>query len=129
MKSRSWMGPRSWGALTALSLALPRPATYHRPALVTGRLWGTPTYRPEATPATIGILGDGSHDHRYAGLWIGLGLGATLTALNLMFCSDRDTGCSTSRPLTYGPIMTVVLGTTGALVGAQIGRGPSPDGR
>lgn len=95
-----------------------------RPRVGSGRLWQDPGSRTDIvrSPAQ-GIFGDGSNDHRYTGMWIGLGLGAGLTALSVMFCADPDTGCEISRPLTYGPLMTFVLGVTGALIGAQIGRG------
>ena len=112
----------------AVLLASPLPAQKLRgPNLANGLIWiahNRPT--PALDSSTAGILGDGSHDHRYTGMWIGLGLGAGVTALNVMFCADPDTGCEISRPLTYGPLMTFVLGVTGALIGAQIGRGAPP---
>lgn len=98
-----------------------------RPQIGSGFLWALATTESgEEHSARIGVLGDGSKDHRYGGMWIGLGLGAMLTVVNYARCSNPDTGCSTSRPLIYGPIMTVVLGTTGALIGAQIPKAQAP---
>jgi hypothetical protein len=59
----------------------------------------------------------GDKDHRYAGFYAGVGVGAAATILSVLWCSDRDHDCSVSRPLLLGPIMTGVLGLTGALVG------------
>jgi hypothetical protein len=64
-----------------------------------------------------GLLGDGSKDHRYAGMYVGLGLGAVLVVANLAYCRDTDTGCDSGKVVTRAPIALIFLGGIGALIG------------
>jgi hypothetical protein len=78
---------------------------------------------PQASNAVIpaGIIGDGSRDHRYAGLWTGVGLGVGLVALAVVSaCETEDSRCSVGN-LAKATVITVpVLGIIGALIGSAI---------
>lgn len=69
-----------------------------------------------------GLLGDGDRDHRYTGFYVGLSLGAASTVFSVLWCSDRDNDCSVSRALVLGPVITGVLGLTGAVIGGLFPR-------
>jgi hypothetical protein len=80
-------------------------------------------------PALVstGILGDGSNDHRYRGFWIGAGLGLGFSYIGYQFCQDTDTSCDASagKVIVRSAFVVGMLGTIGALIGAQFDRRPS----
>jgi len=96
------------GAPSAGQAQMPQPARF---------VWVKPHYS-ELARAGPGLLGRGDRDYRYTGFYVGLGLGAAATLLAVANCSDRDNGCSVTRALVLGPIMTGVLGLSGALIGS-----------
>lgn len=75
-----------------------------------------------------GIFGDGSSDHRYTGMWVGLGVGIGATLLGAAFCSDSDTACQPGQPWSGVPIVLPVLAVTGALIGGLFPKTPPPVG-
>jgi hypothetical protein len=95
------------------------------PAVASGRLW-TPPAPATVSPTALssGILGDGSHDYRYRGFWIGAGLGVGLTWLSYEFCKGSDNGCQAGpdRVVLAAALTAGILGTVGALAGAQFDR-------
>jgi hypothetical protein len=78
---------------------------------------------PRASNAVIpaGIIGDGSRDHRYAGLWTGVGLAVGLVVFSAVtFCGTEDSACSVGN-LAKATVLTIpLLGITGALIGSAI---------
>jgi hypothetical protein len=68
-------------------------------------------------PVSAGLLGDGSRDHRYTGMYAGLGLGALLVVLNLAACDNSDMGCDSGKTISRAPVALVLLGGVGALIG------------
>jgi len=98
------------------------------PTFSSGKLWrSSGSTRIAPTPLRTGIFGDGSKDYRYAGLWVGAATGAGMAYLAHQFCEQSDNGChaSVGRELLGTTILVGVMGTIGALIGAQFGRGPS----
>jgi hypothetical protein len=81
-------------------------------------VWAKPAPPEQGHVYGPGLLGRGDRDYRYTGFYIGLGLGAVTTLLGVANCSDRDNDCSVTRVLILGPVMTVVTGLTGALIGS-----------
>jgi hypothetical protein len=79
------------------------------------------TAAPAATTPSTGILGDGSQDYRYTGMWVGVGTALALSFVSYEFCRGSDGGCDASagRVVLGTLLMTAVTGTIGALVGAQ----------
>jgi hypothetical protein len=77
------------------------------------KVWFGPTF-----------LGSGDHDYRYTGFYIGLGLGAAATLWSVAWCSDSDNGCSVSRAVLLGPVVTAALGITGAVIGGLFPKRP-----
>lgn len=78
---------------------------------------------PQASNAGIpaGILGDGSRDHRYAGLWTGVGLAVGLVALAVVsVCETENSRCSVGNLAKATAITVPVLGIIGALIGSAI---------
>ena len=107
------------GILLALSLAFAFPleglAQQPAPARF---VWAKPNpVDAEARGLGPGFLGRGDRDHRYTGFWAGVGLGAVATIISAAHCSDPDNDCKVSRALLLGPVVTGVLGLTGALIG------------
>ena len=99
--------------------------TTPRPLPATGRLWAAPTPSNATSKAlSTGLLGDGSQDHRYSGFWVGAGLGLGLAYLGYEFCQDSDSGCqaTTGQIVLRSAFVVGMLGTIGALIGAQIDR-------
>jgi hypothetical protein len=82
----------------------------------------------DSRPET-GLLGDGSKDHRYTGMYVGLGLGAVLVVLNLAHCDNSDTGCDSGRTISRAPVALVFLGGLGALIGRAFRKHDSPSKR
>lgn len=81
-------------------------------------VWAITLAQPaEGTNVGPGLLGRSDTDHRYTGFYIGLGVGAAATLWSALWCSDPDNGCSVSRSLLLGPVVTGVLGLSGAVVG------------
>jgi hypothetical protein len=78
-------------------------------------------FATEVRPAS-GLLGDGSKDHRYAGMYTGLGIGALLIIVNLSYCGDLNSNCDSGRVLTRAPVALVFLGGIGALIGRAFPR-------
>lgn len=64
-----------------------------------------------------GLLGRGDQDHRYEGLYVGLGAGAAFSIWSAVQCSDRH-GCL--NPVPAGLLITALAGLTGALVGGAL---------
>ncbi len=98
------------------------------PAFSSGRLWRSGDLASAAgAPRTTGIFGDGSNDYRYAGLWVGAATGAGMAYIAHQFCVGSDNGCQASlgRELLGASLVIGMMGTIGALIGAQFGRGPS----
>ncbi|HVX89321.1 MAG TPA: hypothetical protein VG940_10370 [Gemmatimonadales bacterium] len=90
-----------------------------------GALWQRQTTStPTIEVRNTGVLGDGSHDYRYPGFWVGAGTGVGLAYIAHRFCNDSDTGCSASagQELFGTLFLTVIMGTFGALIGAQFER-------
>lgn len=94
------------------------------PSVATGRLWAAPPDVSSRSAENGGILGDGSHDHRYRGFWIGAGLGLGFSYLGYQFCKDTDTSCDASagKVMLRSALVIGMLGTVGALIGAQVDR-------
>ena len=112
-----------------LACSLATPAAAQRPHYAE-HVWATPTLESGvADAAGPGLLGRGDRDHRYTGFYIGLGLGAASTLFSVAWCSDRDNDCSTTRALVLGPVMTGVLGLTGALIGSLFPKQPDSSAR
>ncbi len=98
------------------------------PAYSTGMLWRSSDLATDAgVPPTTGFFGDGSNDYRYTGWWVGAATGAGMAYMAHEFCVGSDGGCQASlgRELLATTLVIGIMGTIGALVGAQIGRGPS----
>ena len=70
-----------------------------------------------------GLLGDGSKDHRYAGMYVGLGIGIVLIIANVAHCNNRDTGCESEKTLARAPVVLVLLGGVGAIIGKALPKG------
>ena len=111
----------SWSASPA-DLASQRGVV---PAFSSGRLWRSADLQGvESGPLNGGILGDGSKDHRFTGMWIGLGLAASAIAWSAVYCADSDAGCRAGQPWSGIPIALPVLAGAGALIGALFPKDP-----
>jgi hypothetical protein len=64
-----------------------------------------------------GLLGRGDQDHRYEGLYVGLGAGAAFTIWSAIQCSGRN---DCLNPLPLGLLVTFLTSLTGALVGSAL---------
>lgn len=64
-----------------------------------------------------GFLGPGDRDHRYEGFFVGAGLGLVATMITFSMCQEYDGGCETSNVLLLGPIVSGVVGLSGAVLG------------
>lgn len=99
------------------------------PRFATGVVWAAQAPAPVALGMDqSGILGDGSKDHRYTGFWVGAGTGFGLGLLAAAFCEDEQRkSCDISPPAAIlGALFSgAILGTVGALIGAQIERTPA----
>lgn len=98
------------------------------PTFSSGRLWRfSDLAGAQGATLTTGIFGDGSKDYRYAGFWVGAATGAGMAYLAHEFCVGSDGGCQASlgRELLGTTLVIGIMGTVGALIGAQFGRGPS----
>jgi hypothetical protein len=113
--------------LLALGVAVstPLPAQYaaipRMQPLLGALKWSAPAVSPEARAegSGHGIFGDGSHDYRYPGLFVGVGAGA---ALSIWFITSDDGEASTGSLLAGSLLVTAVLGVTGALIGSAFRR-------
>lgn len=101
----------------SLALALPSGGVAQQPARARFVWVKQPAADPQTRSRGPGFLGRGDRDYRYTGFWVGVGLGATATIISAAHCSDADNDCSVSRALLLGPLITGVLGLTGALIG------------
>ena len=76
---------------------------------------------PEPSNAVIpaGILGDGSRDYRYTGLWVGVGIaaGLLLTAPFTVCQAAEGSSCSVGGFAKAALFSVPILGITGALIG------------
>jgi hypothetical protein len=77
-----------------------------------------------SSPAPEGLLGDGSRDHRYAGMYAGLGVGMLMVAMSLAMCSDPDSGCDSGKVVPRIPVVLVFMGGVGALIGRAFPKTP-----
>jgi hypothetical protein len=102
--------------LPAQDAAIPRMQP-----LLSALKWSAPAVSPEARAegSGHGIFGDGSHDYRYPGLFVGVGAGA---ALSIWFITSDDGEASTGSLLAGSLLVTAVLGVTGALIGSAFRR-------
>lgn len=81
----------------------------------------TPGMEKAVSPrARHGLLGDGSNDHRYEGMYTGLVLDGLLVITSLAVCGDPDMGCHSERLLLAVPVSMAFLGGVGALIGGAI---------
>jgi hypothetical protein len=98
-----------------------------QPTLASGLVWSPAASQPDATTAmSTGILGDGSKDYRYTGMWVGVGTALALSYVGYELCHNDDGGCDASagRVVLGTLLATAVTGTIGALIGAQFDRAP-----
>ena len=86
---------------------------------------------PVASNALIpaGILGDGSRDYRYTGLWVGVGIAAgLLLTAPVTVCQLEGSSCSVGKFAKAALISVPILGITGALIGGLFPK-HHPDGQ
>lgn len=110
------LGMASSAPLLAQSATIPRL----QPSL-SALKWSAAVIPPEARTKDSGhgIFGDGSHDYRYPGLFVGVGAGA---ALSIWFITSDEGEVSTGGLLAGSLLMTAVLGVAGALIGSAFHR-------
>jgi len=79
-----------------------------------------------ADHSATGILGSGAKDHRYTGMWVGLGTWGLLTGLSLIMCQGGEGGCNTDN-LGFKLVgSAALLGGVGAMIGRAFPKQPSP---
>ena len=102
----------------ALMVVLPLPAHSQRRVAEWPQV-SAPTFRSASDGHTLGdgILGRGDQDHRYEGLYVGLGAGAAFSIWSAAQCSGRH---DCLNPLAVGLLITTLAGLTGALVGGAL---------
>ncbi len=106
-------------AIASVAILCASPVQAQQAKLGFSRLSESPVIAdfPGLLASKAGLLGDGSRDHRYAGMYVGLALGGALIALNLIYCGDPDSSCDSGRVITRSPVALVFLGGVGALIG------------
>lgn len=120
MPGRLAAGFRSTSLLLLLLVATgPLDAQRLSPEQDLARLRWTPALEAAGSVrAHGGLLGDGSRDHRYAGMYSGMALSGLFLIASLSICSDPDTSCDSGRAITAFPVALVFLGGVGALIGS-----------
>jgi hypothetical protein len=83
--------------------------------------WSAPAFPSEAQAGGSGhgLFGDGSHDYRYPGLYVGVGAGV---ALSIWAFSTQDGESHTGSLLIGSVLVTAILGVAGALLGSAFHR-------
>lgn len=87
---------------------------------VPGSVTTTEPHTFSVAPEATGLIGSGSSDYRYTGMYVGLGLSALVSVLSLAYCADSDNSCDTSAAWLRIPITAIVLGGIGAMIGSAI---------
>jgi hypothetical protein len=78
-----------------------------------------------AGSSATGILGSGAKDHRYTGMWVGLGTWGLLTGLGVIMCQGRGE----CNPHNLGLKLVgsaALLGGVGAMIGRAFPKHPPP---
>lgn len=73
-----------------------------------------------------GIIGSGAKDHRYTGMYIGLGTAALAGILGTIACTNQDTPCNTGDLVLGITAFAAVAGTIGAMIGHAFPKHPPP---
>lgn len=94
---------------------------------VTDSATTTKLHESSLVPEATGLIGSGANDHRYTGMYVGLGMTALVGVFSLAYCGDSDNSCDTSTALLRIPITAIVLGGIGAMIGRAIPK-DSPEG-
>lgn len=76
--------------------------------------------------AAVGIIGSGAKDHRYTGLYIGLGTAALAGVLGTIMCTNQDTPCNTGDLVLGITAFAAIAGTIGAMIGRAFPKDPAP---
>lgn len=87
--------------------------------------WSQPA-APSVNLAAAGIIGSGAKDHRYTGMYVGLGTWALYWTLGLIACQGTEGGCNTDN-LGFRLVgSAALLGGVGAMIGRAFSKHPPP---
>lgn len=88
------------------------------------------TFRQPVTVASsraaIGIIGSGAKDHRYTGLYVGLGTAVLGGVIGIVSCTNQDASCDVQKHVLGTIAAAAILGGVGAMIGRAFPKHPPP---